>query len=143
MPNYIAEGVRSPTRRGSCGGQERHALGRMSVRSLSTPNGIVPICPKRLYGQRDRVFLDIAATAFPGPKVSLVRPKLGTELTAGKTRVVLLGHDSGREARLPGRKSADGGKKTAGFFVDWIMARLDSAGPVAGRTPFRCWRSPR
>lgn len=80
-------------------------------------------CPYRLYADDYKVLADVAAVAF-GPHVKLIPGHLvrGHSTTPGQVRVAVFGKRWGKELRLPNRG------RTGGYFVDWVLAKLDDAG---------------
>lgn len=79
-------------------------------------------CPNRLYAGEYKVLVDIAETAF-GENVTLIKP--GDEMVEGTQSVVAFGKRWGGELRLPARR------RGGGYFVDWVLARLDDEGNLA------------
>jgi len=80
-------------------------------------------CPMRLYAGNYQVLLDVARSAF-GPGVRLIR---GQDVRGRKhdgKNVAVFGRRWGKELRLPQR----GGR--GGYFVDWVLALLDSQGTL-------------
>jgi hypothetical protein len=94
-------------------------------------SGPVICCPIRLYANNYQVLKDVAAQAF-GDGLDLV---IGTEVSKyrtqnpGKSCVVVFGKRWGKELRLPSRAKKTGGKVGA-YFVDWILAHVDSTGKL-------------
>lgn len=87
--------------------------------------GPVICCPYRLYADDYRILSDVAKVAFEGD-VQLFR---GNEARAaavspGKIKVAVFGKRWGKELRLPNRG------KSGGYFVDWVLARLDDKGDL-------------
>lgn len=81
-------------------------------------NGLVPICPNRLYAE-NYAFLDrIAAIAFGGTPHVIKPGDLHTS-EATKDRVVAFGKKFGSELKVPKR----GGN--GAYSVDWILAKVD------------------
>lgn len=80
-------------------------------------------CPHRLYSDDYRVLSDVAKTAFGGD-VELVPGQLARtqNVAAGKIKVAVFGKRWGKELRLPNRGAG------GGYFVDWVLARLDDRG---------------
>lgn len=87
--------------------------------------GPVVICPIRLYADQYALLSTVAKLAFKvdavtlvdGRKVATVPPSKGSQLVA------VFGKGWGGELKVPGRPVS--GRKSSGFFVDWILARLD------------------
>ena len=87
-----------------------------------TNSGPVICCPNRMYGEDYKVLLDVAIDAF-GAGMRLCRTQ---SQAAGDGRdVVVFGKHWGKELRLPSRISG------GGYFVDWILARLDPTRSLA------------
>lgn len=87
--------------------------------------GPVICCPVRLYAHDYRILVDVAAQAF-GPGLSL-RPGASAQAEARRTGehcVAVFGKRWGGELRLPQRSGR------GAYFVDWILARIDSAGEL-------------
>lgn len=80
-------------------------------------SGPVICCPNRMYAQDYLVLLEVAVDAF-GSGMRLCR-KPADAKGDGKD-VVVFGKHWGKELRLPSRR------KGGGYFVDWILARLDA-----------------
>ena len=88
-------------------------------------SGPVICCPYRLYAGDYKVLADVAAVAF-GPQVELIPGNLARRhaTTHGQVRVAVFGKRWGKELRLPNRG------RTGGYFVDWVLAKLDEAGDL-------------
>ena len=76
-----------------------------------------------MYAEDYRVLLDVATDAF-GAGVRLCRTH--ADVKADGKDVMVFGKRWGKELRLPNR--GDGG----GYFVDWVLALLDSQRKLAG-----------
>ncbi|MGN8249448.1 NotI family restriction endonuclease [Pseudomonas sp. SMV7] len=87
--------------------------------------GPVICCPYRLYADDYRILLDVAKVAFEGD-VELFRGNEARAATVspGKIKVAVFGKRWGKELRLPNRG------KSGGYFVDWVLARLDDKGDL-------------
>jgi hypothetical protein len=82
-------------------------------------------CPLRLYANSYSVLEDVAIVAF-GPDIQLLpgaRAKAATA-ASGKHRIAVFGKGWGGELRLPNRG------RSGGYFVDWILAKLNSADEI-------------
>ncbi len=93
----------------------------------------VIICPIRLYANNYQILGDIAAVAFKTPaELHPGRTAKDAKATAGVARVAVFGKNWGGELRIPNRGKAKGSsKKRAGtYFVDWVLAKLDSSGKL-------------
>ncbi|MBX0326309.1 hypothetical protein K2Z83_01195 [Oscillochloris sp. ZM17-4] len=84
-------------------------------------SGAVICCPYRLYANRYRILVDVARKAF-GDNVELVsgQEARSKSVESGKTKIAVFGKRWGKELRLPNRG------KTGGYFVDWVLAKLNS-----------------
>lgn len=83
-------------------------------------------CPYRLYANNYKILDDVAREAF-GDGVSLLPAHLA-QSAAGRPnecKVAIFGKRWGKELRLPNRG------KSGGYFVDWILARLNNGGDLA------------
>jgi hypothetical protein len=86
-------------------------------------SGPVICCPIRLYADDYRILQDVADMAF-GPGLPL-HPGASAKLAAQRTGspvIAVFGKRWGGELHLPQRQG------TGAYFVDWILARLDSSG---------------
>lgn len=107
-----------------------HRGNRTGVCSVFNPNEGVEtiICPNRLYFDNYRVLREVIEDAF-GPDFTLIRPEeVGTAAHDGK-KVVALGHNFGREVRVPLPVSS-GRKRTGFFYTDWVLAQITGAGDL-------------
>ncbi len=94
----------------------------------------VIICPNRLYAKQHAVLGDVAVQAFgPGvlltPADEIKRRKADGNLT-GK-EVAVFGKYWGSELSIPQPRAVDEEEGTSGFYIDYVMARLDTAGQMA------------
>ena len=87
--------------------------------------GPVVICPIRLYADNYSLLSTVAKLAFRVDAIELVDGRNATAHPARKnaTLVAVFGKGWGGELKVPGRPIQ--GRKISGFFVDWILARLD------------------
>lgn len=108
---------------GSCIKKFKSGLisGACTVKQVTT--GPVICCPNRMYAEDYRVLLDVAADAF-GDGVRLCRT-LADVQGDGKD-VMVFGKRWGKELRLPNRGTG------GGYFVDWVLALLNSDRKLAG-----------
>ena len=85
----------------------------------------VVICPIRLYADEYSLLSTVAKLAFKVESVELIDGKKVANHTGRKdsTWVAVFGKGWGGELKVPGRPVR--GRKSAGFFVDWILAKLD------------------
>lgn len=83
-------------------------------------------CPYRLYADNHQFLKDVAEAAF-GPDLDLSngRDACRQPAISGRSRVAVFGKSNGGELRLPNR-SAGGG-----YYVDWILAKLNNDGSLA------------
>lgn len=86
-------------------------------------SGPVICCPYRLYSDDYKVLSDVATAAFGGD-VELIPGQLARtrSVSPGKIKVAVFGKRWGKELRLPNRG------RSGGYFVDWVLARLDDQG---------------
>jgi hypothetical protein len=82
-------------------------------------------CPQRLYSNDYKILVDVATAAFGG-EPELVAGHLAkiSPTTPGKTKIAVFGKRWGKELRLPNRG------RSGGYFVDWVLARLDEDGQL-------------
>ena len=87
--------------------------------------GPVVICPIRLYANQYALLSTVAKLAFKVDAVTLVDGRKAAAAASPKDSqlVAVFGKGWGGELKVPGRPVS--GRKTSGFFVDWILARLD------------------
>lgn len=87
--------------------------------------GPVVICPIRLYADNYSLLSTVARLAFKIDAVELVDGRQIAKHSARKDTnlVAVFGKGWGGELKVPGRPVR--GRKSSGFFVDWILARLD------------------
>lgn len=92
-------------------------------------NGPVICCPIRLYAGKYQILRDVAQQSF-GAGIPLV---VGSQMAQhraqnpGQGCVVVFGKGWGKELRLPSRS-----KKSGAYFVDWILAHVNSVGELIG-----------
>ena len=98
-----------------------------------TTSDPVIICPNRLYDGHHAFLGDIAVQAF-GAGVRLTTSEEIKELRGADrftgNEVAVFGKYWGSELSIPQPKSADDEADTGGFFIDYVLARLDSMGEV-------------
>lgn len=90
-------------------------------------------CPNRLYAGGHAVLGDIAVQAFgPGveltPASEIADRKQAQTLTGNE--VAVFGKYWGRELTIP-QPRLDADESSGGFYIDYVLARLDQAGSVA------------
>jgi hypothetical protein len=83
-------------------------------------------CPIRLYADDYRILCDVALKAF-GENFDLIpgREAVSIAKNEKKTCIAVFGKRWGGELRLP-QKSGSGG-----YFVDWVLAKIDGSGELA------------
>lgn len=88
-------------------------------------SGPVICCPFRLYAEDYRVLADVAKVAFGG-EVELFpgNSAKAKNVASGAIKVAVFGKRWGKELRLPNRG------RSGGYFVDWVLARLDELGDL-------------
>lgn len=104
----------------------KHNRIRSGVCSIADRDGMpIVICPTRLYADNYAMLFQVAKIAFKSQSVILVDGrKVSSYIPPERgTLVAVFGKGWGGELKVPGRATA--GKRTSGFFVDWILARLD------------------
>jgi hypothetical protein len=100
---------------------------RSGVCTISDKDGgPVIICPIRLYANQYALLSTVAKLAFKVDAVTLVdgRKVAAAPSSQGGQLVAVFGKGWGGELKVPGRPV--NGRKSSGFFVDWIIARLDT-----------------
>lgn len=82
-------------------------------------------CPIRLYADNYEILRNVSLKAF-GENLDLIpgREAVSTAKIHKKTCIAVFGKRWGGELRLP-QKSGSGG-----YFVDWVLAKLDTAGEL-------------
>ena len=105
--------------------------GACSVRQLSQPDAVI-CCPNRMYADNFKVLTEIAEEAF-GAGVELIRPAdVPVRVMAGEMQgheVAVFGRYWGQELPLP-RPQGAGAAAARKYYVDWILAKLDSRGDL-------------
>lgn len=92
----------------------------------SKGGGPVICCPYRLYSNHYKVIADVARAAFGGPCDLYPGHQAAKEpAEQGRHRIAVFGKRWGKELRLPNRG------RSGGYFVDWVLARLDEHGLLA------------
>ena len=101
---------------------------RSGVCSLTDADGMpVIICPIRLYANQYALLTTVAKLAFKLQNVTLVDGRKVAAATppSDGDLIAVFGKGWGGELKVPGRPIE--GKRSSGFFVDWILARLNGA----------------
>lgn len=91
------------------------------------------ICPNRLYANQHAVLGDIAVQAFGNGVVLATAADIAAKRAAKSftgTEVAVFGKYWGSELSIPQPKSDDG-EDTGGFYIDYVLARLDTTGALA------------
>ena len=102
----------------------RTLSGVCSVRQASTGSPDVICCPNRIYAENYKMLSVIAEKAFRS-NLNLYAGRLAVEKAKAENgAVAVFGHGWGGELPLPKRQ----GKGS--YYVDWILARLDSDGEL-------------
>jgi hypothetical protein len=102
---------------------DRTVSGVCTLKPSSGPEVIC--CPNRLYADSYKILGDVASIAF-GQGSVLVRGAEARTKSVGlnQFRVAVFGKHWGGELRLPNRS------KSGGYFVDWILAKIDASGEI-------------
>jgi len=96
-------------------------------------SGPVICCPVRLYANDYQILKDVASQVFGGGLELVTATDVAgyRANNPGKAAIAVFGKRWGKELRLPSRAKKAGGKVGA-YFVDWILAHLDSTGKLLG-----------
>ena len=107
-----------------------HEGNRTGVCSVFNPKEGVEtiICPNRLYFDDYQVLREVIEDAF-GADFTLIRPEGVKATNHDGRKVVALGHNFGREVRVPFPISR-GRKRTAFFYTDWVLAQITRGGDL-------------
>lgn len=95
--------------------------GVCALRPVSAGSKPVICCPIRLYADDYQLLRTVADLAF-GRGLPVLPPDKARHL--GRPAVAAFGHRWGGELRLPARSGV------GSYFVDWILAKVDSAGDL-------------
>ena len=95
--------------------------------------GPVVICPIRLYADQHQLLSAVAKLAFKVSTVELVDGRKAASRTspANAQLVAVFGKGWGGELKVPGRPLR--GRKSSGFFVDWISYKREREGASGER----------
>ena len=97
-------------------------------------NGPVIICPNRLYDNNHAILGDVAIQAF-GAGVCLTSSSQIASLKAAGlltgNEVAVFGKHWGSELSIPQPKTPDDEADVGGFYIDYVLARLDATGEMA------------
>jgi hypothetical protein len=86
------------------------------------------ICPNRLYFNNYHVLEEVIEDAF-GPRFGLLRPEdVGAVVHDGR-KVVALGHNFGKEVRIP-LPVSPARRRAGSFYTDWILAQIGAGGAL-------------
>jgi hypothetical protein len=81
------------------------------------------ICPNRLYFDNYKVLREVIEDAF-GADFTMIRPEGVGAVDHDGRKVVALGHNFGKEVRVPLPISPRGRKRTGSFYTDWVLAQI-------------------
>lgn len=95
--------------------------GVCTVRQIENERPVI-CCPNRLYAGDFKILGDVAQIAFRG-RTRIAHPDKSSR-RSGTARVVAFGKRWGKELRIPRKKGS------GGYYVDWILARLNSRGAM-------------
>lgn len=96
--------------------------GVCSIRQKTAGSPNVICCPIRMYADNYAMLREISRMAF-GKVLNLYSGRIAVgKAKEEKGAIAVFGHGWGGELRLPQRKG------TGAYFVDWVLARLDSHG---------------
>lgn len=98
-----------------------------------TTGGPVIICPNRLYAEQFAMLGDIAVQAFGAgvlltPADEITRLRLSGTLSGNE--VAVFGKYWGSELSIP-QPQTDEAADVGGFYIDYVLARLDTAGQMS------------
>lgn len=86
------------------------------------------ICPNRLYFDNYQVLREVIEDAF-GADFTLIRPEGVGKVNHDGLKVVALGHNFGKEVRVP-LPISRGRKRTGSFYTDWVLAQITRTGDL-------------
>ena len=104
--------------------RDREVSGVCAIRQKTVDSAPVICCPNRIYANNYRMLHSISNIAF-GETLGLYAGR--TAVTKAKVEngsVAVFGRGWGGELRLPQRKG------TGSYYVDWVLAKLDSEGEL-------------
>lgn len=105
-------------------------LGACSIEQTSTDPVI--ICPNRLYANDHYILADIAVQAFGSGVVLTKAADIKAHKAAGTLtgyEVAVFGKYWGSELKIP-QPRASTGDVTGGFYIDYVLARLNTMGDI-------------
>ncbi len=104
--------------------RDREIAGVCAIRQKTDHSPIVICCPNRIYAENYKMLHTLAHNAF-GKKLNLYAGRAAVSKAKSENgAVAVFGHGWGGELRLPQRKG------TGSYFVDWVLAKLDSDGEL-------------
>lgn len=104
--------------------KDRTIAGVCAIRQKTEGSPNVICCPNRLYADDYRMLKLVARKAFGlGLNLYAGRAALDKAIEEGGA-IAVFGHGWGGELRLPQRQGS------GSYFVDWVLARLDSCGQL-------------
>lgn len=106
-------------------------LGACSLQQTNSEPVI--ICPNRLYDNHHAILADIAIQAFDASVTVRTATEIATAKAAGTltgNEVAIFGKYWGSELSIPSPRGGDE-EEADGFFIDYVLARLDKSGDVA------------
>ncbi|MCR5381906.1 MAG: restriction endonuclease [Lentisphaeria bacterium] len=102
--------------------------GACAIRQKKVGSPSVVCCPNRLYADSYKMLHDIALKAF-GENLNMYAGRTAVEMSMKDGgAIAVFGHEWGGELRLPQRQG------TGSYFVDWVLARLNSKGELTDFT---------
>lgn len=105
--------------------RSKEIAGVCTIRQKTEGSPDVICCPIRLYAEEYKMLREIAKTAFSNNlNLYAGRAAVGKAKEEGGA-IAVFGKGWGGELRLPQRKGV------GSYFVDWVLARLDSSGELA------------
>ena len=109
--------------------------GACSVQAVSAPEPVI-CCPNRMYGDNFKILQEISVEAF-GAEAKLLQPGDAMARVAARSmtgnEVAVFGRYWGQELPLP-RPQGVAASGTRKYYVDWILAKLDSRGSLSALT---------
>ncbi len=109
-------------------GRTREIAGVCSIRQKTVGSPTVICCPNRIYAENYKMLRQISILAFRQPlRLFAGRAAVEKAKELGGA-IAVFGHGWGGELRLPQREGV------GSYFVDWVLARLDSNGELVDFT---------
>jgi len=104
--------------------RDREIAGVCAIRQKTDNSATVICCPNRIYADNYKMLHTVSYRAF-GEKLNLYAGRAAvTKAKEESGAIAVFGHGWGGELRLPQRKG------TGSYFVDWVLAKLDSDGEL-------------